>query len=70
MRDALGIFLALIFLTVGVVLLYDGVSTTDVTQTAKIIGGAALFSLGLIVLRIGLKNWWKWRKISRDYRDV
>jgi len=73
MRDDLGIFLALILLTTGSVLLYEGVSTSDVSQSARTIGGAALLSFGLIILRIVLKNWWKWRKLSkvpRDYRDV
>jgi len=70
MRDALGIFLALVFLTVGALLLYDGVSTTDLTQSARIIGGAALLSLGLAITLIVLKNWWKWKKVSRHYRDI
>ena len=73
MRDDLGIFLALILLTAGTVLLYEGVSTNDVSQSAKIIGGAALLSFGVIIMRIVLKNWWKWRKLSkvpRDYHDV
>jgi cytochrome c biogenesis protein CcdA len=69
-RDALGIALGLVFLAFGVVLLYDGVTTADVTQTANIIGGAALLSFGLIVLRAVLKNWWKWRKVLRDSRNA
>jgi pilus assembly protein TadC len=70
MRDTLGIFIALVLLILGAVLLYDGVSTNDASQSAKAIGGAALLSLGLTIMRFALKNWWKWRKVSRDYRDV
>jgi hypothetical protein len=40
------------------------------TQAAKIIGGAALLSLGLFVLGLALKNWWKWRKVLRDSRHM
>jgi hypothetical protein len=52
MRDYLNIFLALVFLILGSVLLYDGVS------------------LGLVILRAALKNWWKWKKLSKDYRKI
>jgi hypothetical protein len=70
MRDHLGIFISLVLLVLGGVLLYDGISGVDPNQSTRIIGGAAFVSLGLINLRIVLKNWWKWRKLSRGYRDV
>jgi membrane protease YdiL (CAAX protease family) len=70
MRDILGIFLALVFLALGAVLLYDGVSTSDVSQSARTIGGAALLTLGFTIMLIALKNWWKWKKLSKDYRDI
>jgi pilus assembly protein TadC len=70
MRDHLGIFISLVLLILGGVLVYDGIFGADPNQSTRIIGGAALVSLGLINLRIVLKNWWKWRKLSRDYRDV
>jgi uncharacterized membrane protein len=70
MRDHIGIVLALVFLILGAVLLYDGVSSSDVNQSTRIIAGAALLSLGLIILRNALKNWWKWKKLSRDYRNI
>jgi hypothetical protein len=50
-------------------LLYDGVSTTDPSQTARVIAGATLLALGLTVMPIVLKNWWEWRKIERRYRN-
>jgi hypothetical protein len=70
MRDHLGIFISLVLLVLGGVLLYDGISGVDPNQSTRIIGGAAFVSLGLINLRIVLKNWWKWRELSRGYRDV
>jgi cytochrome c biogenesis protein CcdA len=70
MRDHLGIVLALVFLTLGAALLYDGVSSSDANQSARIIGGAALLALGLTIMRTALKNWWKWKKMSRDYRNI
>jgi membrane protease YdiL (CAAX protease family) len=70
MRDYLNIFLALVFLILGSVLLYDGVSSSDANQSARILAGAASLSLGLVILRAALKNWWKWKKLSKDYRKI
>ncbi len=70
MRDHLATFIALILLIAGAGLLYDGVSTSDVSQSARIIGGAALLTLGLTISLFVLRNWWKWRKLSRDYRNI
>ena len=69
MRDALGIFFGLTLLIVGAVLLYSGMSNADASQSAAIIGGATFFSLGSAVLSALLKNWWKWRKEYREYRE-
>ena len=67
MLDTLMPFLAFLFFVIGAALLYDGVSTSDLTQTAKIIGGASFLSLGLVSLWIGVKNWWKGRTDYKEY---
>jgi uncharacterized membrane protein len=67
MLDTLMPFLACLFFVIGAALLYDGVSTSDLTQTAKIIGGASFLSLGLVSLWIGVKNWWKERTDYKEY---
>ena len=46
MLDKLGLAYALAFLLLGGVLLYDAVSVSDLSQTAKVIAGAAFFALG------------------------
>lgn len=69
MRDTIVPFLAFLFLIAGAVLLYDGFSISDLTQTAKVIGGASLFSLGLVSFWFGVKNWWKWRTVYKEYRS-
>jgi len=62
-------FLVFLFLITGTVLLYDGVSASDLSQTAKVIGGAIFLSLGLISSWFGVKNWWKWRTVYKEYRN-
>jgi hypothetical protein len=47
--------LQVIVLTLGAVLLHDGVSHPDAGQSAKIIGGAAFLSLGSITMLIVLR---------------
>jgi hypothetical protein len=69
MRDDLSLFFSLILLIVGAALLSDGVSSTDPSQSARVIGGAAIFSLGSSVMWMVLRNWWGWRKILNRYRD-
>jgi len=68
MRDTIVPLLACLFLIAGALLLYDGFSTSDLSQTAKVIGGATFLSLGLVSLWLGVKNWWKWRTIYNEYR--
>jgi hypothetical protein len=68
-QDTIVPFFALLFLTAGALLFYDGFSTSDPNQTAKVIGGAIFLSLGLVCVWFGVKNWWKWRTVSKEYRD-
>jgi hypothetical protein len=68
-RGDLTIVLTLVFLGLGALLVYEGgLSDGDLTQSARIIGGALLLALGL-VLPIVTKNR-KWKRPSRTYRDV
>jgi hypothetical protein len=69
MQDAIVPFFALLFLTAGALLLYDAFPTSDPSQTARVLGGAVFLSLGLVSLWFGVKNWWKWLILSREYRD-
>jgi len=69
LRDTIVPFLALLFLIAGAVLLSDSFSTSDPTQTAKVIGGATFLSLGLVSLWFGMKNWWKWRSVYKESRN-
>ena len=62
MRDDLGLLFGLTFLTAGAVLLYNGLSNSDASESATIIGGATFLSLGSTVMWTVLKNWWEWRE--------
>jgi len=60
--DNLALCFASICLLIGAVLLHDGVSNSDVTQTATIIAGAAFLSIGLMALWFAMKSWVEWRR--------
>jgi hypothetical protein len=68
MRNNLGLFAGLILLVIGALLISDSVSNSDPNQTARVVGGATLLSLGLIVTWLMGRSWWEWRKIERKYR--
>jgi len=55
--DNLALGFASICLLIGAGLLHDAVSNSDVTQTARIIAGAAFLSLGLMALWFAMKSW-------------
>jgi hypothetical protein len=69
MLNDLGLFFGAIFLLAGAALLYKGVSNADASQTATIIGGAVLLSVGSVLMWTVLKNWWEWKREYRSYRD-
>ncbi len=69
MRDDLALFFGLILVIPGAALLYDGISSADANQSIRVIGGALLLALGLTVLSIVLRNWWKWKKILARQRN-
>jgi len=71
MRDELVIFLALVFLGLGAVLVYEGaMASADLTQSARLVGGATLLVFGAGLMRMVIKDRWKWRKTARRYRSV
>lgn len=61
-----GLAFALASLLLGAVLLYDAVSVTDLTQTAKVVAGAVFFALGLVTISLLAKNWWESRKHNKN----
>ena len=70
MRGELTIALTLVFLGLGALLVYEGgVSAGDLTQSARIVGGALLLSIGL-VLPVVTKSRGKWKRPSRTYRNI
>jgi hypothetical protein len=67
MLDKLGLSFGVMSLLLGIILLlYDAVSRSDLTQTARVIGGAVFFSLGLVTLSLVAKDWSKWRKHRKE----
>ena len=62
MLDKLSLWFASICILLGAVLLYDGVSNSDMTQTARIIAGAAFLALGFTTLWFATKSWVEWRR--------
>jgi hypothetical protein len=68
MKHTLAPFFALAFLVIGTALFNDGISKSDLAQTATIISGAAFLSFGLISTWFGVKNWLKWRRVYKEYR--
>jgi hypothetical protein len=71
MRDELVIFLALVFLALGAVLVFEGaMAWSDLTQSARLVGGATLLVLGAGLMRIVIKDRWRRRKTARRYRSV
>ena len=66
MLDKLALAFAVVSLSLGSVLLFDSVSASDLTQTAKVIGGAVFFALGLVTISIVAKNQWEWRKHYKE----
>ncbi|MCU1239895.1 MAG: hypothetical protein JWO71_621 [Candidatus Acidoferrum typicum] len=69
MLGTIVLFFGFVFLITGAVLLYDGLSTSDLSQTAKVISGAIFLSLGLVSSWFGVKNWWEWRTVYKESRN-
>ena len=69
MRDTVAALFGLTFVVIGGALLTGDISQTDTSQTARLVGGASFFSLGLLNLWFALKNWLKWKRDCREYRN-
>lgn len=69
MRDDLALVFALVVFALGAVLLYDGVAGADVGQSAKVIGGAVLISLGSTTFLMVLRTWWRWKRTVNQDRE-
>jgi hypothetical protein len=69
MLDNLGITVASACLLLGAVVLYDGIAEPDASQFLRVIGGAALLSLGLTTIWLVLKNKLEWRRNYRKWRE-
>jgi hypothetical protein len=68
MLDNLGLAVASVFLVLGGVLLYDGFSKPDATQTLMIVG-AVLMSLATVIISLILKNKLEWKRNYKKHRE-
>jgi hypothetical protein len=64
-----GLFFALMFLIVGAMLVNDAVSTVDPSQSIGVVGGAAVFSLGVTIGGAVLRVWWRSRQMYAKLRN-
>lgn len=69
MRDHFSLLISPILVALGAVLVYDGVVSRDASQSMRVIAGAALLALGLILVQLTLKNWRKERTRSSRHRS-
>ena len=67
MRDHFSVLISPVLVLLGAVLVYDGAVSQDTSQSMRVLAGAALLALGLILMQLTLKNWWKER--SRTSRS-
>lgn len=68
MRETLGLLIALLFVTIGVALLNDLGTDSNVRETALILSGASCVSIGLLSLALTVKSWMRWKRKSEEYR--
>ena len=68
MLDNLALAASSIFLVLGTVLLYRGISASGQSQNLTLFAGAALLALGLFTVGITLKNKWIWRQNYKKWR--
>ena len=68
MLNKLGITAAIVFLIIGLTLLFDPFSGADTNQTGRILSGATLVSLGLMTFLLVGKDWWHWRRHYKNER--
>jgi cytochrome c biogenesis protein CcdA len=61
MRDHFSLLISPVLVLLGAVLVYDGAVSQDVSQSMRVIAGAALLALGLILVQFTFRNWLKER---------
>ena len=69
MLDNFGIVIGSICLVLGALLLYNGLSTQEATQSLEVIGGAVLVSLGTITVGLMVWNKLEWRRNYKKDRN-
>jgi hypothetical protein len=67
-HDVLGLIFGFLCIVIGAALLYDGVTGRDPMQ-AETIAGAAILSFGAMTLGVVLRNWVRWRRELRKFRE-
>ena len=66
MLDNFRLIFGFFSLLTGVVLLYQGGSNEDISQTSAVVGGAVFVSLGFICLWLAVKDWLELRKYFKN----
>ena len=66
MLNKLGILFATLFVFAGLLLLHGPISGPDTTQTARLLGGAALVTFGSLTILLVFRDWLHWRKHYRN----
>jgi len=66
MLDNFRLIFGFFSLLTGVVLLYQGGSNEDISQTSAVVGGAVFVSLGFTCLWLAVKDWLEFRKYFRN----
>jgi hypothetical protein len=61
MRDHFSLLISPVLVLLGAVLVYDGAVSQDVSQSMRVIAGAALLALGLMLVQFTFRNWLKER---------
>jgi cytochrome c biogenesis protein CcdA len=61
MRDHFSLLISPVLVLLGAALVYDGAVSQDVSQSMRVIAGAALLALGLILVQFTFRNWLKER---------
>lgn len=62
MIDALGFASGCISILIGGILVYDAISRVGPNESAVLIGGALLLSIGLLGVSLAGRSWLEWRR--------
>jgi hypothetical protein len=64
--NKIGLITAIMFLLLGGLLLYGPVSGSDTTQTARVLAGASLVSLGFMTILLITRDWLNWKRLYKN----